>query len=631
MCGITGFIDYQNSSSQELLASMVQTMAHRGPDDSGAELMPHHSAVVGFGQSRLSIIDLSQAGHQPMHYQHLSIVFNGEIYNYKAIRKDLEELGHEFRSDSDTEVILHAIVEWGHEAVHRFIGMFVYAIYDAKADELTITRDRAGVKPLYYWHKNDLFMFGSELKPLMAHPRFEKKVNQRVMPNYLQYGYIPAPYSIFQNCYKLAPGHLLTFKLSDQSLKTKPYWNVLTYYQQPKLKITYEDAQHELHQILQSAFDYRMVADVAVGVFLSGGYDSTAVTAVLQAQRTEKLKTYTIGFEEGNNEAPFAKQTAAHLDTDHTEHICTTQEAQAIIPQLPHYYDEPFGDSSAIPTTLVSQIARKTVTVALSADGGDETFCGYNSYFKLNRLNQQLNRIPARLKPLANPIANLARMLPLPLNESTRHKAASALEALNQDQAQQIQRLFQRMAEKPQSYVADCFQTSIIPYQSPYEIALQGFRHPIEIALATDYQSYLQNDILTKVDRATMSVSLEGREPLLDHRIVEFAARLPFEYKYDGGSNGKRILKDIVHQYIPKSMMDRPKSGFSMPIYAWLRGDLSHLIDEYLSEEALAWSGLFDVAFVSQQVTLFKNRKLHYTPLIWYLLMFQMWWKKWMA
>jgi asparagine synthase (glutamine-hydrolysing) len=629
MCGITGFIDYQDTSSKDLLTTMVKTLTHRGPDDYGVEIISNSNANIGLGQSRLSIIDLSQAGHQPMHYQHLSIVFNGEIYNYKSIRKDLEELGHKFFSDTDTEVILRGVAEWGQQAVHRFIGMFVYAIYDSNTQCLTITRDRAGVKPLYYWINNGLFLFGSELKALMAHPRFEKEIDLRVMPSYLHHGYIPTPYSIFKNCYKLQPGHHLTFSLSNQIIEIRSYWDVLTYYRQPKMNINYKDAKGELHEILKSAFNYRMVADVPVGVFLSGGFDSTAVASVLQAQRTEKLKTFTIGFEGGNNEAPYARQTAELLGTDHTEYICTTEEGQAIIPTLPYYYDEPFGDSSAIPTTLVSRIAREKVTVALSADGGDETFCGYNSYFKLNQLNQRLNLVPAGLKSSSKLFASLAKTLPV--NKVTRHKAVSALEAVQQNEAQQLQLLFKRMNEKPKSYVANYFNNPIIAYSSPYEINIQDFNFPGEIALAIDYKSYLQNDILTKVDRATMSVSLEGREPLLDHSIIEYVARLPFDYKYAGGENGKRILKDIVYQYVPKAMMDRPKSGFSLPIYDWLLGDLDYLLDEYLSKEALSWSGVFNVDFVYGQVTLFKKKKMHYSPIIWYLLMFQMWWKQWMS
>jgi asparagine synthase (glutamine-hydrolysing) len=628
MCGITGYIDFNKRTNPDIIGKMVQTMLHRGPDDFGAENYDSPFASLGFGQARLSIIDLSAAGHQPMHFQHLSIVFNGEIYNYKEIKIELENIGHSFVSSSDTEVILHAFYEWGHQAIHKLIGMFAFCIYDKIKAEITLIRDRAGVKPLYYYHNNGLFLFGSELKALMMHPAFEKLIEPQVMPLYLQYGYIPAPYSIFKNCNKLEPGNLLNLNLKDKSIKTTDYWNVSSFYTKPKFKISYLDAKEELHKLLKSALNYRMVADVPVGVFLSGGYDSNAVAAILQSQQTEKLKTFTIGFEEGNNEAPFAKETAKYIGTDHTEFICTTKKAQNIIPELPLYYDEPFGDSSAIPTMLVSEIAKKRVSVALSADAGDEVFCGYQSYALLNKDLSYLNLLPAFSKPFIKR-AGMSLAGFLPINESNKHKSHSFFKALDKDKLEQSRELFQLKNEKPLSYLNNFFRNKIQSFPSPYQIDTTGFHCSTDVAMAIDYNAYLQNDILTKVDRATMSVSLEGREPLLDHRLLEFAAQLPVAFKYDGISQ-KRILKDIVHEYIPKEMMDRPKTGFSLPIYDWLRKDLSYLVDEYLSKEALKWSGLFNEDFISLEVMKFRTNKLHYVPLIWYLLMFQMWYKKWM-
>ncbi|RPA66591.1 asparagine synthase (glutamine-hydrolyzing) [Cyclobacteriaceae bacterium YHN15] len=630
MCGITGFVDFKNFSTLQFLENMVRSLDHRGPDDFGVQVFENENGIVGLGQSRLSIIDLSNAGHQPMTFRHLTIVFNGEIYNYKEIKKELLELGHKFVSDSDTEVILHAYYEWGNEFIQKLIGMFAFAIYNDSNRTLHIYRDRVGVKPLYYYQKDGLFLFGSELKSLMEHPKFEKEINCKILPNYLQLGYIPAPYSIFRDCYKLLPGHYLVVDLSTGSYETFDYWNAKDYFLKEKSRLSYTDAKLSLKSLLQSAFDYRMVADVPVGVFLSGGYDSTAVAAILQHNKTEKLKTFTIGFEEGNNEAPFAWQTATYLGTDHTEYICTTAEAQAIIPNLPHFYDEPFGDSSAIPTTLVSQLAKKSVTVALSADGGDEVFCGYASYFNLNKFNNKFNRIPKFSKKYLSAISPFFRRNTFALPVQFQHQLTSALEALNANEYSQFQILFQRAKEKPMAYINSFFNSTFKCNNSPYDIDFNGYSHPIEMAMLADIQSYLPDDILTKVDRATMSVSLEGREPLLDHRIIEFAATLPIDYKFNGETEGKRILKDIVHDYVPKEMMDRPKSGFSLPIYSWLRGDLSYLLDEYLSKEALAWSGIWDVDFVFKQVQLFKEKKLHYLPLIWYVLMFQMWWKRWM-
>lgn len=627
MCGITGYIDFNKRTDQEIIGKMVQTIRHRGPDDFGAENFESSYAIIGLGQARLSIIDLSEAGHQPMHFQNLIIVFNGEIYNYKEIKAELEKKGHSFKSSSDTEVVLHAFYEWGHQAIHRFIGMFALCIYDKTKEELILIRDRAGVKPLYYYYKNGLFLFASELKPFMKHPAFAKLIDQQVLPLYLQYGYIPSPHSIFQNCYKLNAGSRLILKLKNQAIKISNYWNVSSFYTKPKLTINYEEAKTELHQLLKSALNYRMVADVPVGIFLSGGYDSTAVAAILQSQHMERLKTFTIGFEEGNNEAPYAEETSKYIGTDHTEFICTTKEAQNIIPNLPYYYDEPFADSSAIPTMLVSKIAKKGVSVALSADAGDEVFCGYEHYSKLNNHLKYLNVVPEMLKPIIRQIG-LGLVNFLPLNESNYHKVHSFFKSLNKDQLKQSQELFQLSIEKPYSYL-NLFLSNPLPGRiSPFNLDTNGFHNPTEVAMAFDYKVYLQNDILTKVDRATMSVSLEGREPLVDHRLIEFAAQLPIEYKYDGNTK-KRILKDIVHEYIPKEMMDRPKTGFSLPIYDWLRNDLSYLIDEYLNKEALSWSGLLNEEFISIEVCKFREKKLYYFPIIWYLLMFQMWFKKW--
>ncbi len=373
-----------------------------------------------------------------------------------------------------------------------------------------------------------------------------------------------------------------------------------------------------------------MIADVPVGVFLSGGFDSTAVAAILQKTSNTQLKTFTIGFEEGNNEAPFAKKTAEYLGTNHHEFTCTTEEAQEIIPSLPYYYDEPFADSSAIPTMLVSRFAREHVTVALSADAGDELFAGYNSYSELKKKIHWMNRIPDVLKPSSRILfSGLSTLIP-PSRAALKHKLDGLSKSLNGDEFLQVAELFRLINSLPQAYSDRLFNYNSGGYKTKFNIDTAGFHDPLEVALAVDYQSYLQNDILTKVDRATMSVSLEGRVPLVDHRLLQFAARLPLSYKYDGVTQ-KRILKDIVYDYLPREMMNRSKSGFSLPIYSWLRGDLSYLIDEYLNKEELSTSGLLNTPFLLKQVELFKNNKLHYAPLIWKLLMFQMWYKRWMA
>jgi asparagine synthase (glutamine-hydrolysing) len=629
MCGIAGYIDFKEKSTKKDLVNMVKSLHHRGPDDSGCTIQRVDAAAVGLGQARLSIIDLSNGGHQPMLYRHLSIVFNGEIYNYKEVRKTLVEAGHEFTSESDTEVILHAYAEWGRQSVSRFIGMFAFVILDSANKELVCCRDRAGVKPFYYYHHNGVFLFASELKAFHQHPLFKKEIDSDSVSLYLNYGYIPSPYCIFRHVHKLEPGHWLIFSLTNKTIQLEKYWDVFSLYKKPKTSLSYDEATVELESLLQSAFEYRMVADVPVGVFLSGGYDSTAVAALLSKDRTDKLKTFTIGFADGNNEAPFAEATAAFLGTDHTSYYCTTKEAQEIIPDIPYYCDEPFADSSIIPTMLVSKIARESVTVALSADAGDEIFAGYDDYRSLSTKLQILDRVPNFAKPSSKRLLSFVQKYISTSNITLHHKIDGLSKSLSGDKQQQAMDLFRRMRSVPTRYEEELLIDTSNGYSTSYDFKPEGFSSEIEIAMAADYNMYLQNDILTKVDRATMSVSLEGREPFLDHRIVEFAASLPFDYKFDGITS-KKILKEIVHKYVPLSMMDRPKAGFSLPIYQWLKNDLDYLIEEYLNEDEISRQGVFKPLAVRMLVNQFMSGKLHYQPIIWKLLMFQMWYKRWM-
>jgi asparagine synthase (glutamine-hydrolysing) len=395
------------------------------------------------------------------------------------------------------------------------------------------------------------------------------------------------------------------------------------------LDISYNEAKNELHTLLKSAYNYRMVSDVPVGIFLSGGYDSASVAAILQSTHSRPLKTFTIGFREGNNEAPYAKQIAEHLGTDHNEYYCTEKECLDIIPELPYYFDEPFADSSAIPTTLVSRFAKEQVTVALSADAGDEVFSGYHAYMQLEDRISKLSKVPGSLRPiLKNILQGISKIAPYQ-NPSIKHKLYGLSKAMNNNDLDLALGLFHESKKLPIQYRKRFIKEKGEELLTKFEVGNNEYDCPLEMIMAIDYQTYLQNDILVKVDRATMSTSLEGREPLVDHRILEFAAQLPLSYKFDG-KTPKRILKDIVHEYIPKEMMDRPKSGFSLPIYKWLQNDLSYLVEEHLSPESLSLSGLFNVDFLNKQIDLFKKDKFHYKPFIWKLLMFQMWYKKWM-
>ena len=628
MCGITGAISFNGKTELSDLREMILTLRHRGPDNQNIIQRNINGVDIGFAHSRLSIIDLSDAASQPMSFHQYTIVFNGEVYNYKEIRAELEKIGHNFQTHSDTEVVIHAFDQWKEAAVHKFIGMFAFVLLDEKEQKVYLYRDRAGIKPLHYYWENTVLIFGSELKAILKHPLFKKVINNQSVGYYFKMGYVPSPLTIYNDTFKIDPGHFALLNLKTKQLEIKQYWNSIDYFKQPKLKISYSDAKEEIKQLLISSCNYRMVADVPVGVFLSGGYDSTAVAAILQKDRTEKLKTFTIGFEEGNNEAPYARHTAGYLGTDHYEYICTTKEAQDIIPELPYYFDEPFSDSSAIPTLLVSRLAKSKVTVALSADAGDEIFAGYNSYRSLNRHISLLNKIK------------------LVDNRFTGKFLENISKLFNTESfvTQQIHYLGKLLAERP-NYRASLIQEGaqslsikiyknlinrLIYPKNVHFLDQNLFGDPISVGQAVDFNFYFHNDILTKVDRATMAVSLEGREPLVDHRIFEFVAQLPIEYKFDGVTS-KKILKEIVYDYIPKEMMNRPKTGFSLPISSWLRGDLSYLLDENLNKKLIDKTGFLNSEYVDHLLNLFKVRKLHNESLIWNILQFQMWYNRWMS
>ena len=635
MCGIAGFIDFTNSSSEQTLRRCTDVLNHRGPDGSGYEFFQLENSQVGLGHRRLSIIDLSDAGRQPMWYKHWCIIFNGEMYNYAEVKEDLARLGHTFVSHSDTEVVLHAWEEWGPAMIQRFIGMFAFVIYDTDKKSVVCFRDRAGVKPFYYYWNGGVFLFASELKCFHEHPGFKKQINPRALHQFLQYGYILAPLSIFEHTHKLLPGHYLSLSAEKGEPEIKKYWDVYDAYNKPKLKISEEEAIAETEKLLISSCQYRMVADVPVGVFLSGGYDSSAVTALLQANRTEKLKTYTIGFfEEDHNEAVYAKAVAAHLGTDHTEYYCTTKEAQDIIPQIPLYCDEPFGDSSIIPTTLVSRLARKEVTVALSADAGDETFAGYNKYPLALDLLRKVQSVPASLRKPAGKILNRipGGLLTLLSGSSAapikRERFSRILQHGNPTACTMMDYMLGQVYTSSQ---LDALLTTKVNQPASFYDTEHEFREDLgqlDRMLAMDYKTYMVDDILVKVDRAAMSTSLEGREPLLDHRLVEFVAQLPPGYKMKG-QDKKYILKQIVHKYIPKEMMDRPKMGFGVPVFDWLRNELRAYVNEYMNETALTAHGLFKKEGVMHIVNRFMAGDRNYNNLFWYLLVFQMWYKKW--
>lgn len=634
MCGITGFVDFGCTSELDDLNNMTDALQHRGPDDRGTEFFSLEKFTIGLGFQRLSIIDLSKKASQPMWYKHWCIIYNGEIYNFEALRSELQALGHVFNSLSDTEVILHAWDEWKEKAFYRFNGMFAFVIYNALDSSIVAVRDRTGVKPLYYYWNDGLFMFSSELKSFHSHPRFKKELSKQAVLQYIQYGYILAPYSIFEHTFKLPAGHSLTFSPQTQGMEIKQYWNVFDYYDKPKLNISYVEAKEEIRRLLLSAAQCRMVADVPIGIFLSGGYDSTAITALLQTGRTEKLNTFTIGLEEeAYNEAVYAKKVAGFLGTNHSEQYCTQKEVEDIIPTIPFFCDEPFGDSSIIPTMLLSRLAKKQVSVALSADAGDEIFGGYKKYSLALDLFKKISKIP---EPIRGTAASIFSALPNPLLSQIFRNDAVVTKKSRLAQAIRNPNMIYIMDDVLSHSYAPLQLEELLSFNLPIPSSLTTISSSLasdvndfEKMMAVDYKTYLPDDILVKVDRASMSVGLEARCPLLDYRIVEFTAQLPASFKLKN-SITKKILKDIVHDLVPQELVNRPKMGFGVPIVDWLRKNPGVYLEEYFSPKALDAHGLFKQEGINKVLREWKAGNKSYYSLFWFLLMFQLWYKRWM-
>jgi asparagine synthase (glutamine-hydrolysing) len=487
------------------------------------------------------------------------------------------------------------------------------------------------VKPLYWYWKEGIFLFASELKSFHAHPLFKKEINRDVLALYLQYGYIPQPYSIFESTHQLKAGTLLELDLKTERIKKKSYWSVLTCYEKPQLILTDEEAITQTEEILKKSFNYRMVSDVPVGVFLSGGYDSSLVTALLQSDRDEKINTFTIGFEEdGYDESPHAKAVAKHLGTNHTEYYCNHKDALEIIPKLAEIYDEPFADDSAIPTVLVSQLAREKVTVSLSADGGDEIFAGYDEYAQILKMQKNFNRVPQKIKKSVSTLMGAIPPTKVPFhhylyNFETRYEKVQNL--LSTENSAEMLKYRSEQFTPMQLEKLLLFKPNIL--KTAFDADVSSVEDDLSKMLLTDYQTYMADNILTKVDRATMSVGLEGREPFLDKSIIEFAGQLPSHFKYRDGEQ-KWILKQIAHKYLPKEMMNRPKMGFSPPVKEWFRDELKEYFLLYLSYERLSREGYFNPIEVIQMRDEYLNGKNVSVKKLWFILMFQMWHEKWM-
>ncbi|RLA74315.1 MAG: asparagine synthase (glutamine-hydrolyzing) [Epsilonproteobacteria bacterium] len=623
MCGIAGFCDFNKKSNRQTLIDMTDVLHHRGPDDSGYSFYKNDYAYIGLGHRRLSILDLSKHGHQPMVFENLEIVYNGEVYNFKEIREELLKLSYTFESDSDTEVILKAYHKWGIKAVDKFNGMFAITIYDKVSQKMIFIRDRAGVKPFYYYSHDGLFMFSSELKSFHKNQAFKKEIDLNGLGLFLQLGYIPQPHSIFEDTYKLKAGYYLEVDLKTQKIDEIKYWDVIDFYNMPKLDISESEAILETEKILKSAFEYRMVSDVPVGVFLSGGYDSSVVTALLQSERTQKLKTFTIGFyEEKYNEAHHAKKVADHLDTEHTEYYCTQKEAVEIFPDICEIYDEPFGDMSAIPTTLVSKIARESVTVSLSADGADEIFGGYGKYVSTI---ENHSKIMSKFKILGS--KNIDRVA-----QFIQHSGIKKDDFLDSKVARLIYEDSIELQKMVPQFTTPVLKEKLIKNYKYKRVKtsfddidnLNSSLDSFDKMFAVDYKTYMVDDVLHKVDRATMSVGLEGREPFLDQRIVEFVSRLPSDMKIKNGDK-KWLLKEITHKYLPKDIMDRPKMGFAIPVDKWLKNELKDYVEEYVSDK---YDTVLDGKELEKIKKLFFLGRVNYN-VIWNVLIFQMWYKRW--
>jgi len=647
VCGLSGFLSPDAVHGADDLYAMASGMAdvlsHRGPDDSGVWV--DEQVGCALSHRRLSILDLSKEGHQPM----LSasgryvIVHNGEVYNFRILRHELEQRGENFRGHSDTEVILAAIETWGLlSAVKRFVGMFAFALWDRSERQLYLVRDRLGIKPLYYGWAKETFIFGSELKALKAFPTFQQPIDRGALALYMRHNYVPTPHSIYSGIYKLLPGTIL--KINGDTRpgnypEPETYWSARTMAERgvtAPFSGSEDEAVQQLDELLRDAVKMRMVSDVPLGAFLSGGYDSSTVVALMQAQSERAVKTFSIGFyEKGYNEADHAKAVAAHLGTDHTELYVTPEETMAVIPDLPMLYDEPFSDSSQIPTFLVSQLARSQVTVSLSGDGGDELFSGYNRYIWGKSIWSVIKWLPFGLRSL---LAGGMKSVSQDIWDSIfeRFKPLTPKRLQVRLPSDKVHKLAEILTVKDPDGL---YRRLVSHWKTPTDLVL-GAEEPLTVltdpsrkALLSDFTqrmmfmdliSYLPDDILTKVDRASMGVSLEARVPLLDHRVVEFAWKLPLKFNsYNGKS--KMALRQVLYKYVPKELVERPKKGFGIPIGFWLAGPLRDWAETLLGEKRLREEGFFNPGPIRKIWVEHLSGKRNWQYYLWDVLMFQAW------
>lgn len=644
MCGITGFITTERQMPTEEISNIVNNMCksliHRGPDDGGSWV--DEEVGIALGHRRLSIVDLSPEGHQPMISAdgRYVIVFNGEIYNFLELRKQLQSLGYSFRGHSDTEVMLSSFCQWGVlEATKRFNGMFAFALWDRQERVLHLGRDRIGEKPLYYGWCGNTFIFASELKAFKVHPHFQAEINRDALALFLRFSYIPAPYSIYQGIYKLPPATLLSWNRHSIHPQPIAYWSAKIA-AESGVAYPFTGSENEailnLEALLKDAVKMRMIADVPLGAFLSGGIDSSTIVALMQAQSLQPIKTFSIGFHEQDyNEAEYAKAVAQYLGTDHTELYVTSNEALAVIPKLPSLYDEPFSDSCQISTFLVSQLARHHVKVTLSGDAGDELFAGYNRYFWGRSIWHNIGWIPKAVRHFTAKAlisvspkawnqgfstvdAMLSTKLKLAVSGDNLHKLASILAVPNPEM------MYAGLVshwQPHEAFVIGSSELSTVLSNPNLWASLSDFT---ERMMFLDLITYLPDDILVKVDRASMGVSLESRIPFLDHRVVEFAWQIPLSMKIRG-NQGKWLLRQVLYKYVPKKLIERPKMGFGIPIDSWLRGSLQDWAEDLLDESRLRREGYFHPQPIRQKWDEHQRGERNWQYYLWDVLMFQAW------
>jgi asparagine synthase (glutamine-hydrolysing) len=636
MCGIAGFVlqNVSDTERHELLFGMTHALAHRGPDDSG--LWSDAALGVSLGQRRLSILDLSPLGHQPMGSASgdLIVVFNGEVYNYRELRAELECRGVRFRGDSDTEVVVAAIDEWGiNAALRRFNGMFALAVWDRAARLLSLARDRVGIKPLYYGWRQGAFVFASELKAFDATPRFAGQIDVDALALFLRHNYIPTPFAAYLETRKLEPGTLLTLDLkeipvSPAQLSLAPFWSARDAWQQgarSPLRLPRPAAKERLRDLISSAVELQMAADVPLGAFLSGGIDSALVTALMQRRSGRKLHTFSIGFDDPSlDESGHARAVARHLGTEHVDWIMTGQDLLQFVSQAVDVWDEPFSDSSQLATLALSQLARQSVTVALSGDGGDELFAGYNHYARTARLWRWHQRLPKAVRSMSRVGASVLR-------------DGGRLATWTGARGEHLQEIFELAGAERLS----TFYRRLISHQrTPCSLILAAHEPPTQLTRRQDehrlgdadrrmtfwdFVSYLPDDILTKVDRASMAVGLEVRVPLLDHRIVEFAVALPTSAKVQGQTR-KTLLREVLYDYVPRALVDRPKQGFGVPLDRWLRTELREWAGDLLSESTLRAHGVLNVPRVQAMWQGFLGKQGPWqAPHLWDIIVLQAW------